>query len=170
MNKLFLPGTFLAGTLILLIVYSQGSVKRRTATVKNGKVPYMQVHQYKRETALKMNLEKDRANFRKHEEKSQLNPSEGQSDDFYDSDLRPEKNTGFEDSSNESYRQAVTIDQKMDGFLAKRQRYNELETMKKKAYVDEFKREALAMGFKVVIDSNMKIISVKKIKKNSKKN
>lgn len=166
MNKLFLPGTFFIGTLVLLFVYMQGAPSRQTATAPgSGKVPYMQVHQYKRETAIKMGIEKEQAQLRKHSEKPQLHPSERSHNDFYEGDLVPEKNVSGEDISDKSYRQAVTLDQKMDGFLAKKQKFSELETMKKKAYVDEFKREARAMGFEVVIDNNMKIISVKKIKK-----
>ena len=168
MNKLFLPGTFFVGTLILLLVYSQGNVKRKTATTQSGKVPYMQVHQYKQETAIKIGLEKDQANFRKYSEKSRLHHIANENNDFYDTGLTPEKNRAYEDIADESVQQAVTLDQKMDGFLAQRQRYEELETAKRKAYVDEFKRGALAMGYQVIIDRNMKIISVKKIKKNSK--
>ena len=155
------------GTLVLLFVYTQGSLKQRKSTsVEEGKIPYMQVHQYQQETAMKIGIKKDQARFRKDTTTGHLVPDENYNNDFEDThDLRPEKHVASEVLEDASFKHAVTLDQKMDNFLAKRQKFEELEEMKKKAYVDAFKREARAMGFEVIIDDNMQIVKVKKLKK-----
>lgn len=169
MGRFFLPATFFVGTLVLLVVYSKGTLKRETATTSgSGKVPYMQVHQYKQETAIKMELEKDQARFRKESGAPRISNTfkDDDDDDFYEgTELSAQKNVGQDLFNDQSVRQAVTLDQKMDDFLAKKQKYDELETMKKQAYISRFREEARSMGFEVQIDENMQIISVKKINK-----
>ena len=133
MNKYFLPATFLLGTIVLLFVYSKGvNNGRSTATTGSGKVPYMQVKQYQQETAMKIGIKKDQARFRKNSATGLLAPAENKQGDYDDYDLSPEENVGSDIVSEDSYQQAVTLDQQMDNFLAKKQKFNELESMKKK--------------------------------------
>ncbi|MCJ8278010.1 MAG: hypothetical protein HRT44_04975, partial [Bdellovibrionales bacterium] len=86
MNKYFLPATFLIGTLVLLFVYSKGiKTDHSTATTNGaGKVPYMQVHQYKQETAMKIGIKKDEARFRKNSANGELAPADNKRSDYDD--------------------------------------------------------------------------------------
>jgi hypothetical protein len=169
MKDHFIPGLFLAGTLFFAYLYVVGPIdgdpNESTLSVerKAGSIPYNRVQNLKQQTSLRMGLEKERALLDQSQRRANLQAGQNKATP-YDPTFQEDAGPAAYDVDNKRSYEALTLDQRMDEFLAKRQQYEELEKIKREEYVDQFIMEARSMGFDVKVGSDMKIKSVKKIK------
>ena len=170
MNRYLLPILLFSGTVYFAILYVIGPQPRTRGVPlpqparKTGSVPYSKIQQMKQETAIKVGIRKQQADMRKRIRRPELDPSYKLKKKFH----KTEHHEGFhpvgQDMEDGSIEEAVTLDQRMDDFLAERQRFEMLEASKRKLYVKRFIMEARKMGFKVKVSENLEVVDVQKIK------
>ncbi|MCB0379552.1 MAG: hypothetical protein KDD33_13755 [Bdellovibrionales bacterium] len=154
--------TFLLATLVLLFMYLQ---EPSTDLVDGpGSVQYNQINQYRLEAERKIELERGMAEMKRKKSGPKLVPVEAQ--DVEPLKILPDRDPHMDDLEEDKTYGPVTLDQKMNAFLANRQAYEEVEHANRQAYVDEFKKEARAMGYEVEINDQMEIVKVRKINGN----
>ena len=155
--------------MFLAYLYVRGPEKKEDSLLfkpthsKKG-VKYGRLQQYQKETSIKTNLQRKQAEILKKKlDNSEIDNIPKES--FHETEIPDSYDPRMEVLAEESTRQAMNLDQRMDQFLAKRQQYDNMEEADRKAYVKQFVREAYKMGFLVKINSQMEIESVKEIKK-----
>jgi hypothetical protein len=111
---------------------------------------------------MRLDLKKQRAVLEQSETRAILDPAAGKLGEVHELDLNTEHGPAAFDVDNRRSTTAMTLDQKMDEFLAKRQLYEELEERKKREYVRRFIEESYRMGYIVKINEALEIVSVKK--------
>ena len=121
---------------------------------------YHRIHNLKEQEAIRAQLNRQKALLNRQGQKPSLDPHFTKKKEFHDTDLSGELGPAVEDLDSSGSVEPLTLDQKMDEFLAKRQAYEELEEAKKQAYAQRFIEEARLMGFDVQINSAMEIMSV----------
>lgn len=166
MDRYVLPLLLFLGTLVLGFLYIQEPKKNPVddfQTRKKGSMPYTQVEQYKQEAAMKMGIDRQRAEMDKTLGGPELEPGRAHKDDYHKTELGDSTVTRAHDFRDEGSSRPVTLDQKMDQFLAKKHEYELLEDQQKRAYAREFVKEARRMGFSVIVNDDMEIESVEKI-------
>jgi hypothetical protein len=127
-----------------------------------GSIKYNQLQQFQQETDIKMDIEKQKAQMNKKLGGPELDPDHQKNNKFHKTELRKEADPRIYDLQDSSSDKAMTLDQRMDEFLAKKQRYEEMEKNQKNLYVKQFIKEAYSMGFIVVVNDKMEIESVTK--------
>lgn len=166
MNQYIIPGLFLAGTLFFGYLYIAGpmgdSSENTMGIDPRGKASYNRVQNLRQQTSVSMGLKKEKALLERGGRKPELEAGKDQQSSFHHLDINEDLGPAAKDVDNRKSWEAMTIDQRMDEFLAKKQHYLEMEQIKKKEYVKKFIDEARAMGFDVVINDQMEIVSVRK--------
>ena len=167
MKNYAVPIIFLAGTLFFGYLYIRNPKKKEisssiNSTHSTGHIIYGQLQQYQKETSIKTDLQKKRAEMNKKLNNSEI--GETFRNPFHQTKLIGANDPRMDILVEESVEEAMNLDQHMDQFLAKRQRYENMESATKKAYVDQFIREAYRMGFIVKVNDQMEIESVVEIK------
>lgn len=168
MRRYIVPFTLFIGTLYFGYLFIQGPSSSSldfSAASGQGTVRYNRLQQYQQETAVKMDIERQKLQFDKRASGPEMNPGHKKKNRFHKTELRKDKDPRSIDLEESSDYQAMTLDQRMDEFLAKKQYYEELEKSQKLAYVEQFVKEAYKMGFVVVVNDQMEIESVDKIGK-----
>ncbi len=128
-----------------------------------GKVPYNRLINLKEQTRMRLDLKKQQAVLQRTGDKPFLDPGADKRNETHKLDLNDDYGPAAFDINSRNSASAMTLDQKMDEFLAKRQRYEELEKLKRQEYVQRFIEESYRMGFDVRINDKMEIVSVKKL-------
>ncbi|MEM7646876.1 MAG: hypothetical protein AAF203_08210 [Pseudomonadota bacterium] len=165
MDRYFLPFLLFCGTLFFGYLFLQEPAPRRqvsTTLPKSGSISYTQLQQMKKETAIKVGLRKQRALMDKRVQGPELDPSFGKKKKFHKTELNTDPHPVSGDLDDGSLEEAYTLDQRMDEFLAEKQRYEQLEESKKRLYVRQFIQEAYKMGFNVQVNESLEVVSVKK--------
>ena len=170
MKDYIIPTIFLFGTLFLGWLYLQEPdsadplLKLEWENKKGKKIIYNKIREYQKETEIKAILQRKKAELNKKlnrggsEIERVSSPSTEEIKVFNPTPLEEV----FEE---ESPKEALNLDQKMDQFLAKREFYEAMETAERKAYVEEFIRSAYQMGYIVKINEQMEIESITEIKR-----
>ncbi len=128
-----------------------------------GSIPYNQIEQYQKETQIKLSIKKQQAEMNKQMGGPELNPGQSAKNKFHKTDFNKGVDQKVIDFSDQENYEALTLDQRMDQFLAKKQKYDELELAQKKAYASAFIKEARMMGFDVKVNDQLDITSVEKL-------
>ncbi len=126
-------------------------------------VAYGRLQQYQKETSIKTDLQRKQAEILKKLNNSEIDNAP--KDSFHETEISGPDDPRMDVLVEESPQQAMNLDQRMDQFLAKRQQYESMEEASRKAYVNQFVREAYKMGFLVKINSQMEIESIEEINK-----
>lgn len=166
MNRYFVPALLFAGTLFFGYLYINEPGQSAYSTYSqpdSGSVRYNQLQQLRQETAVKMDIESQQAQMAKRIQSPQLDPGKRKKNAFHKTELSSGTDPKTYDLEEASSYEAMTLDQRMDEFLAKKQQYEELEKSQKSAYVKAFVKEAYKMGFIVKVNSQMEIESVEKV-------
>ncbi len=164
MKRYLPPFLLLLGTLYFGYLYLQSpedfsfSPSRRA-----GQISFAELQQLKQETALKMNLDRQRAELEKSLQRNQLNPGAREEGKFHETPIPDMQDPRSAVLNSPSQTNNLTLDQRMDAFLATKEQYEMLESAQKEAYVEQFLIEARKMGFKVKISKDMQIESITKI-------
>lgn len=166
MKQYLVPGLFLAGTLFFAYLYVFGPVGQEapiSTDLKSGGIPFGKVEQYRQETAIKMDIMKQQAEVNRHGDRPELDPSYKKNNDFHETTINGSLGPAARDLEDASVTQPMTLDQRMDQFLAQKQRYQTLEASQKQLFAEKFIEEARKMGFEVKINDNLEVIDVKEI-------
>lgn len=163
--KRYLPPFFLLlGTLYFGYLYLQSPEDLSFLPGNSdGQISFAELQQMKQETALKMNLDRQRAELEKSLQRNQLNPGAREEGRFHETPLREMQDPRSAVLNRPSQTDNLTLDQRMDAFLASKEQYEMLESAQKEAYVEQFLIEARKMGFLVKISKDMQIESITKI-------
>ena len=170
MKQYFIPALFLAGTLFFSYLYLAGPLFGRGGILtglpsSERSIKYNQLQQLKQETAVKMDIEKQQALINKRLASPDLEAGYDKKNKFHKTEPGYDLGPAATDLDSESSYEAMTLDQRMDEFLARKQEFEEIEEAQKQAYVEAFILEAKKIGFIVKINSDLEIESVTKIKK-----
>ena len=166
MKTYLFPFLMLTGTVIFSLLYIRGVGPGEHLDIiskQKGSVRYSQLQQLRRETAIKVELESKTAEMNKKVNKPDLDPGFLERNSFHKTEMNFNPPANAKDLEDEGASEALTLDQRMDAFLAKKQWYEQQEASKKKAYVEKFVHEAYKMGFEVQVDDQFQITSVRKI-------
>ncbi len=164
MRHYSVPVIFLIGTMFIGYLYLQEPKEKDIfpLTHSKGRLIYGEIQQYQKETSVKTDLQRKQAEMNKKLNNSEIGP--GSENTFHQTKLLGPDDPRMDVLIEESIEETMTLDQRMDLFLAKRQHYDNMEWATKKAYVDRFIREAYRMGFIVKVNDEMEIESVVEIK------
>ena len=99
-------------------------------------------------------------------EKPLLDPNYRKRTKFHEAPVNTDAGPAAYDLQEEGINEPVNLDQQMDAFLAKKQRYEELEKEQRQRYVKAFIKEAYKMGYIVKVNDKMEIVSVDKHENN----
>ena len=162
-----MPAIFVMGTLFFGYLYLQNPGKKERSSLMSpnrskGQMIYNRLQEYQKETSIKTELQRKQAEMNKKLNSSEI--SEVSRESFHQTELLGSDDPRMDLFDDESTEQAMNLDQHMDQFLAKRQKYENMKWAAKKAYVSQFIREARKMGFIVKINDQMEIESVVEIK------
>lgn len=169
MSRFFVPAMLFLGTCFFGYLYIVGPQDGTTLNLTRpgkGSVPYNQLKQYEKETQMKIDIDKQQLQMKKVVGGPQLNPGQAKKNDFHKTQLLKDEDPKAIDLRDPSTLETLTLDQRMDAFLAKKQRFEDLAEAKRKLYVERFIEEALAMGFIVEVNENLEITKVQKIADN----
>ena len=164
MQRYIAPIILLAGTLFLGYLYlddTRQGLKKKNVSHSEKKIPYGKLQQYQKETKIKIGLHHKQTEMNKRLNDSEINPTS--KNKFHQAELHDGYDFRSEDLADPGSEQAVTLDQRMDRFLAERQYYENMEQIAKKAYVDRFISEARKMGYVVEVNEQMEIVSVEEV-------
>ena len=165
MKRYLPPILLLLGTLYFGYLYLQSAEDFSfSPSAGQGQISFAELQQLKQETALKMKLDQQRAELEKNLQRNQLSPGAREQGQFHETPVRDIQDPRAAVLNSPSQTEGLTLDQKMDVFLASKQQYEMLETAQKEAYVEQFIIEARKMGFQVKISKDLQIESIKKIK------
>ena len=167
MNRYFVPGLLLVGTLFFAYMYVVGPNQLDDFDMKNGgkgRVPFNQVQQLKKETEIKMGIKQQRADMNKRLGGPMLDPGKSKRNQFHKTNVYGGADPKAIDLDDNRHNEGMSLDQKMDEFLAKRQQFEEMADAQRKLYVESFVKEAESMGYKVLINTDLEIVSVEKTK------
>ena len=165
MKRYLPPFLLLLGTVYFGYLYLQSPEDFSfSPSGREGQISFAELQQLKQETALKMNLDRQRAELEKSLQRNQLNPGAREEGEFHETPIRDMQDPRAAVLNGPSNSESLTLDQKMDAFLASKQQYEMLATAQKEAYVEQFIIEARKMGFQVKISKDMQIESITKIK------
>ncbi len=168
MKYYFVPGLFLLGTLFFGYLYivgpdpyvtTPGVISPKTS---GNTISYNKLEQYKKEAQVKLDIQKQRAEIEKTVEKPLLDPNYRKRTKFHEAPVNADVGPAAYDLNEEGINEPVNLDQQMDAFLAKKQRYEELEKEQRQRYVKAFIKEAYKMGYVVKVNDKMEIVSVDK--------
>ncbi len=129
---------------------------------KEGSVSYNQLEQYQKETQIKLSIKRQQGEMNKKIGGPEMQPDAAQKNKFHRTDFNKGIDQRAIDLAGQQTYEAMTLDQRMDQFLAKKQSYDDLEQAQKKAYAEAFIQEAYNMGFDVKINDQLDIVSVEK--------
>jgi len=161
-----IPGLFLLGTLIFGYLYIAGPSSKTISYGEestSGKVSYSRLQNLKRQTAVHLDLKKQQALLNQNGDRPDLDPGKDRKNNLHDTSIDRKLGPAARDVDNRRSHDALTLDQRMDEFLAKKQAYEKLEKSQRLAYVKMFISEARNMGYEVVVDQEMQIVSVEKV-------
>lgn len=169
MKDYFVPGLFLAGTLIFAYLFVVGPPQQEKAhslTEKNfqGKTSnFEKLEQYRQEMRVKKDILQQRANLQKRRDRQELDPNYNKRNSFHETKLAEDLGPAAEDLNNGTFDEPMTIDQKMNSFLEKKQQYELLEQAQQRLYVETFLKEAYKMGYIVKVNENMEVVDVQRV-------
>ena len=168
MKQYIVPGLFLAGTILFAVLYvvgpsNNGGKGIASSETSQGAIRYNRVQNLKNQANIRQDLKRQQAILNRRMNKPGLDPDRHKKSGFHTTDLNKDLGPAAEDLDSGGSVGALTLDQKMDEFLAKREVFEEIENAKRQEYVDTFVREARQMGFDVKVDDNFDIVSVNKI-------
>ncbi len=169
MKQYLIPILFLSGTLFFSYLFvvgpPRGEPKKEPAfsVKKQGTIPYNRLRNLQQQTQVSMDLRRQQAVLNKVGRKPNLDPAHSKRHPIHETGLDRDLGPAADDLANEGSREALTLDQRMDEFLARRQQYQEMEQVKREQYVDAFIAEARRMGFRVRVNDAMEIVDVQKI-------
>lgn len=154
--------------MFLAYLYIRGPEEKSSSfltkpTHSSGGVEYGRLKEYQKETSIKTNLRRKQVEILKELNNSELESTSKES--FHQTEIPEFYDPRTEVLAEESTQEAMNLDQRMDQFLAKRQQYENMEEVARKAYVKQFVQEAYKMGFLVKINDQMEIESVREINK-----
>lgn len=168
MNQNLIPGLLLAGTLCLGYLYWVGDTPSNHGSLRpnpgQDAIQYNRVQQYAKEQEVRRDIYEKQAQFNKIKKRELLDPNFRKEETFHESNPQESLGPAARDLSQDKGYKALTLDQRMDAFLAQRHRYEALEKAKKERYVQEFIKEARGMGFHVEVNDDMEIIDVREIR------
>ncbi len=168
MKYYFVPSLFLFGTLFFGYLYISGPSSMTTRLVphqgKGKGISYDTLERYKKEAQVKLEIQKQRAEIQKSINKPLLDPNFAKQNEFHETVISADVGPAASDTMEESINEPVNLDQQLDAFLAKKQRYEDLEKAQKQLYVKTFIKEAYKMGYEVKVNDKMEITSVKKLR------
>lgn len=168
MNHSIVPALFLAGTLFFTYLFINGPVVGGGKSVEKPKsdrrgVSYSRLRNLKQQAEVRRDLNKQQAILNRRGRMPTLSPDYSKKKKLHETHLDRDVGPAAYDLDSGSTARALTLDQRMDEFLAKRQHYEDLEQMQKEQYVEAFIEEARQMGFRVKINNAMEITDVEKI-------
>ena len=164
MQRYIAPIVLLTGTLFLGYLYLEDTKqdsKKKNISRSEKKIPYGKLQQYQKETRIKIGLHHKQTEMNKQLNNSEINPTS--KNKFHQTELHDGYDSLAEDLADSGSEQAITLDQRMDRFLAERQYYENMEQIAKKAYVDRFISEARKMGYVVEVNDQMEIVNVEEV-------
>jgi hypothetical protein len=166
MIKYPIPFFLLCGTLFLAYLYIKGpgnGETRHSESAGAHSVSYTQLNQLKKETQIKLSMERERALLEKRRERNLLSPGARKRSRFHETPVgeMTDPRTHILDTGSEY--QSLTLDQRMDAFLAQKQSFEMLEKVQKEAFVEQFIIEARKMGFNVKISEDLEVQSIDRI-------
>lgn len=166
MNRYLLPALLFLGTLYFGFLFLQGpghpqSMEKKQS--KQGAMSYSQVQQLKKETAIKVGIRQQQAQMDKRVGGPELDPGYKKRNKFHNMELNGNPTPVAASLEQRSDEEPMTLDQRMDEFLARKQRYEQLAESQKREYVTRFIHEAYKMGFVVKVNENLEVISVEKV-------
>lgn len=167
MTNRYLPPFIMLGlTLVFAFLYMQEPKSpdiNLPSRSTQGAVPYSQLEQYQKETAIKLHIKQEQADLNKQIQGPELSPGAAAKNRYHRTDFNKGIDQRVLDLNESNSYEAMTLDQKMDQFLAKKQLFDDMERAQKRAYAQAFIKEALAMGFRVEVNSDLEITSVERI-------
>ncbi len=168
MNQYIIPGILFCLTLFFAYLFVAGPIGGADivdSSDLSGKVSYNRLQNLKEQTKVRLDVKKQQALLEQTGAKPILDPEADKKNSLHQLDINEDYGPAAFDVNKRKSASAMTLDQKMDEFLAERQHFDEMEKLKKQEYVRRFVEESKRMGFEVKINDDMEIVSVKKLKK-----
>ncbi len=166
MNQYIIPGILFSLTLFFGYMFLTGPVgnsQRPVPKENEGRVSYNRLRNLKEQTRVRLDLKKQQAQLARTGEKPVLDPNADKRNSRHELDLNEDYGPAAHDIDARQSASAMTLDQTMDEFLAKKEQMREMEEIQREEFVRRFIEEARRMGYEIEINDDMEIIRAKKI-------